>query len=100
VHHFVHYNRGKSPYAEERFSKEAARLYKVLNTHLAGRNFVAGDYSIVDMAIWPWASRFEWQEIDLAGYPNVRDWYLRIAERPAVQAGYQVPKKVNEIPMP
>ena len=100
VHHFVHYNRGKAPYAEERFSKEAARLYKVLNTRLAKREFVVGDYSIVDMAIWPWASRFEWQEIDLNDYPNVRDWYLRIADRPAVQAGYQVPKKVNEIPMP
>jgi len=100
VHHFVHYNRGKAPYAEERFSKEAARLYKVLNTHLAKREFVVGDYSIVDMAIWPWASRFEWQEIDLNDYPNVRDWYLRIADRPAVQAGYQVPKKVNEIPLP
>ena len=100
VHHFVHYNRGKAPYAEERFSKEAARLYKVLNTRLAKREFVVGDYSIVDMAIWPWASRFEWQEIDLNDYPNVRDWYLRIADRPAVQAGYQVPKKVNEIPLP
>ena len=100
VHHFVKYNRGKSAYGEERFSKEAARLYKVLDTRLADRNFVVGDYSIVDMAIWPWASRFEWQEIDLAAYPNVRDWYLRIAERPAVQAGYQVPKKVNEVPMP
>ncbi len=100
VHHFVHYNRGKAPYAEERFNKEAARLYKVLNTRLANRDFMAGDYSIVDMAIWPWASRFEWQEIDLNEFPNVRDWYLRIADRPAVQAGYQVPKKVNEIPMP
>lgn len=100
VHHFVHYNRGKSPYAEERFSKEAARLYKVLDTRLADRNFVVGDYSIVDMAIWPWASRFEWQEINLNEYPNVRDWYCRIAERPAVQVGYQVPKKVNEVPMP
>ena len=100
VHHFVHYNRGKSPYAEERFSKEAARLYKVLDTRLADRNFVVGDYSIVDMAIWPWASRFEWQEINLNEYSNVRDWYCRIAERPAVQVGYQVPKKVNEVPMP
>ena len=100
VHHFVHYNRGKSPYAEERFRKEAARLYKVLDTRLADRNFVVGDYSIVDMAIWPWASRFAWQEIDLAAFPNVRDWYVRIAERPAVQAGYQVPKYVNDVPMP
>ena len=73
VHHFVYYNRGKSSYGEERFSKEAARLYKVLDTHLANRDFVAGDYSIADMAIWPWASRFERQEIDLNDYTNVRD---------------------------
>ncbi|HSG96151.1 MAG TPA: glutathione S-transferase N-terminal domain-containing protein [Afifellaceae bacterium] len=100
VHHFVKYNRGKAPYAEERYSKEAARLYKVLDTRLADRDFVAGDYSIVDMAVWPWASRFEWQEIDLTTFPNVRDWYVRIAQRPAVQAGYQVPKFVNGVPMP
>ena len=52
------------------------------------------------MASWPWISRFEWQEIDLNDYPNVRDWYVRIAERPAVQKGYQVPKYVTDIPMP
>jgi GST-like protein len=100
VHHFVHYNPGKAPYAEERFGREAARIYKVLDTHLATRDFVAGDYSVADMAIWPWASRYEWQEIDLNDYANVRDWYVRIAERPAVQAGYQVPKFVNDVPMP
>jgi len=100
AHHFLFYNRGKSPYAEERYAKEAARLYKVLDAQLAGRDFVAGDYSLADMAIWPWASRYERQDIDLNDYPNVCDWYCRIAERPAVQAGYQVPKKVSEIPMP
>ena len=104
VHHFVKYNKGTSEYAEERYSKEAHRLYRVLNTRLEGRDFIAGDgkgeYTIADMACWPWVSRFEWQEIDLNAYPNVRDWYVRIAERPAVQKGYQVPKFVNEIPMP
>ena len=64
----------------------------------SGRDFVAGDYSIADMAIWPWASRFEWQHVDLADYPNVRDWYLRIADRPAVQKGYQQPKDMGPIP--
>ncbi|WP_413721068.1 glutathione S-transferase family protein [Silicimonas sp. MF1-12-2] len=104
VHHFVKYNKGTSEYAEERYSKEAHRLYRVLNTRLEGRDFIAGDgkgeYTIADMACWPWVSRFEWQEMDLNAYPNVRDWYVRIAERPAVQKGYQVPKFVNEIPMP
>ncbi|PRY25185.1 GST-like protein [Aliiruegeria haliotis] len=104
VHHFVKYNRGLSEYAEERFSKEANRLYRVLDAHLEGREFIAGDgrgaYTIADMACWPWISRFEWQQIDLNGFPNVRDWYVRIAERPAVQRGYHAPRFVNEVPMP
>ena len=100
VHHFLHFNPGKAPYAEERFSKEAKRLYGVLERRLEGREFVAGEYSIADMAIWPWISRFEWQEIELGEFPNVRDWYLRIAGRPAVQRGYQVPKYVTDLPMP
>ena len=104
VHHFVKYNKGKSDYAEERYATEGRRLYRVLNDRLSGRDYIAGEargsYSIADMACWPWVSRFEWQEIDLNDYPNVRDWYLRIAERPAVQRGYQVPKPVGEIPLP
>jgi GST-like protein len=98
AHHFLQFNPGKAPYAEERFGGEAARLYKVLNERLEGRDFVADTYSIADMAIWPWVSRYEWQRIDLADYPNVRRWYRRILEREAVQKGYHVPKKVNEIP--
>ena len=66
VHHFVKHNRGKSEYAEKRYATEARRLYRVLNSRLAGREYVAGEgsgeYSIADMAIWPWISRFEWQE--------------------------------------
>ncbi len=104
VHHFVKYNAGKSAYAEERYSTEAHRLYKVLNTRLEGRDYVTGEgrgeYSIADMSMWPWVSRFEWQEVDLGSYPNVRDWYVRIANRPAVQRGYQVPKYVTDVPMP
>ena len=104
VHHFVKYNAGTSPYAEDRYSTEARRLYRVLNTRLQGRDFIAGDrrgdYSIADMACWPWVSRFEWQQIDLADYPNIRDWYIRIAGRPAVQRGYHVPKYVSDVPMP
>jgi GST-like protein len=100
VHHFVKYNKGKSAYAEERYSKEAQRLYGVLDRRLEGRDFVAGDYSIADIAIWPWISRFEWQEIDLAKFPNVKRWYTTIAARPAVQRGYKVPKDVGEVPMP
>jgi GSH-dependent disulfide-bond oxidoreductase len=100
VHHFVKYNKGKAPYAEERYLKEAHRLYGVLDRRLAGREFVADEYSIADIAIWPWISRFEWQTIDMGQYANVKRWYLDIAKRPAVQRGYDVPKKVGDIPMP
>ncbi|MGC6474859.1 MAG: glutathione S-transferase N-terminal domain-containing protein, partial [Candidatus Puniceispirillaceae bacterium] len=62
VHQFVHYNKGVSAYAEERFTKEAKRLYGVLDTQLRDNEFIAGDYSIADMACWPWISRYEWQE--------------------------------------
>ena len=100
VHHFVKYNKGKAPYAEERYLAEAKRLYGVLDRRLAEVPFVAGDYSIADMAIWPWASRFEWQTIDLKDFPNVLRWYREIAARPAVQKGYHIPIKQPEIPMP
>ena len=100
VHHFVKYNQGKAPYAEERFSKEARRLYKVLDTQLEGKDFICGEYSIADIACWPWISRFEWQGIDLNQFANVKRWYLKVAARPAVQKGYQVPKDMGPIPMP
>jgi GSH-dependent disulfide-bond oxidoreductase len=100
VHHFVKYNKGKAPYAEERYLAEAHRLYGVLDRRLSERDYVADAYSVADIAIWPWISRFEWQTIDLNKYPNVKRWYLAIAARPAVERGYHVPKKVNEIPMP
>ena len=70
VHHFVKYNKGKAPYAEERYLKEAHRLYGVLDRRLNGREFVADNYSIADIAIWPWVSRYEWQTVDLNQYPK------------------------------
>ena len=97
-HHFLHFNPGKAEYAEGRFRDEVKRLYRVLNTQLEGRDYVCDEYSIADMAIWPWASRHEWQEIDLADYPNVRAWYQRLLARDAVAKGYHVPKKMGEIP--
>lgn len=100
AHHFLKFNEGKAPYAEERYGTEAKRLYKVLNTRLADNQFMAGDYSIADIATWPWISRFEWQRIDLDEYPNVKRWYVEIANRPAVIKGYAVPKDMGPIPMP
>ncbi len=100
VHHFVKYNKGKAPYAEERYLAEAKRLYGVLDRRLAEAEYLAGDYSIADMATWPWISRFEWQTIDMNEFPNVVRWYKAIAARPAVQKGYDVPIKQPGIPMP
>lgn len=98
AHHFLRFNPGKAPYAEERFAAEVKRLYGVLDTRLEGRDFICDEYSIADMACWPWISRYEWQGIDLADYPNVRSWYQRLLAREAVQKGYQVPKNMGEIP--
>ena len=100
THHFLKFNKGKSEYAEQRYQSETARLYKVLNERLTGRDFITGEYSIADMACWPWISRFEWQEIDLNDFPALKDWYLRIAERPATKAGYDQPHETQPIPMP
>jgi len=98
VHYFKKYNAGKSVYAEERFYKEAQRLYGVLDQRLGEVEYLSGTYSIADMATWPWISRFEWQQIALAQFPNVKRWYAQIADRRAVQKGYDVPMFVNDIP--
>ena len=94
-------HKGKAPYAEERYLKEAHRLYGVLDTRASpSANSSPANYSIADMAIWPWISRFEWQTVDLDKYPNVKRWYKTIAARPAVQKGYRVPKDMGPVPMP
>ena len=100
VHHFTKFNPGKVPYAEERYLNEAKRLYGVLNTRLQGREYIVGEYSIVDMAVWPWIARFNWQSINLNDYPEVRRWYCSIAHRPAVQRGWDVPPSDQPLPMP
>jgi len=100
VHHFMKFNKGKAPYAEERYAKEARRLYGVLDRRLAEVDYLAGDYSIADIATWPWISRFEWQGIDLNEHENVLRWYNAIAARPAVQRGYHVPVAQPGIPAP
>lgn len=101
VHHFVKFNPDVSEYASERYSKEAARIYRVLDDRLQESPYLAGDeYSIADIATWPWISRFEWQQIDLAKFGSLCRWYKEIADRPAVQRGYVVPHKVTDIPLP
>ncbi len=102
AHHFVRFNPDVSEYATNRYGTEAKRLYGVLDRRLSDTGaFVAGaDYTIADMAVWPWISRFEWQGVDLNAYPAVKRWYLEIADRPAVQRGYDKPHHVSDIPLP
>ncbi len=100
AHHFLHFNKDASEYAANRYGTESQRLYGVLDKRLGENEFVAGEYSIADIAIWPWASRFEWQQIDLKQFPNVKRWYLEIAARPAVQKGYKIPSDLGDIPLP
>ena len=84
-HHFSRFAPERIPYATERYVNESKRLYKVLNHQLIGQKFVAGEYSIADMAILPWALRHEWQQIQLEDYPYVKDYIDRLTARPAVQ---------------
>jgi len=100
AHHFLHFKPEVSEYASKRYKVETQRLYAVIDYQLEQSEYIAGEYSIADIALWPWASRFEWQQVDLDEFENVKRWYISIAERPAVQRGYHVPAKVNEIPMP
>lgn len=92
AHHFLKYAPAMEPpqdlpYPKDRYRNEVNRLYGVLDRRLSDREYVAGNYSIADMAIWPWASLWEGQEQDIAAFPHMAAWLDRIAARPAVQAG-------------
>lgn len=92
AHHFLKYAPAMEPpqdlpYAKDRYRNEVNRLYGVLDRRLSDREYVAGNYSIADMAIWPWASLWEGQEQDISRFPHMAAWLDRIAARPAVQAG-------------
>jgi len=91
VHHFVRAAPEPVPYAIERYSKETRRLYGVMDSHLADREWLGSDYSVADIATYPWVARHEWHKVDLADFPNVRRWYDVIGARPAVQRGMKVP---------
>ena len=84
-HHFSKFAPERIGYATERYVNETKRLYGVLDKQLFGQNYVAGEYSIADMAIFPWILRYEWQQIDINDYPNVKAYMERIQARPAVQ---------------
>lgn len=84
-HHFSKFAPERIPYATERYINESKRLYGVLNQQLIGQDYVAGEYSIADMAIFPWMITHDWQQIDLEDYPQVKAYFERIQARPAVQ---------------
>ena len=91
VHHFLRAAKEKVPYGIERYGTECRRLYGVLNTRLEGREYLAGDVSIADFATLPWVSRFDWQQVDLSDYPNVKRWYDTLMARPALARGMELP---------
>ena len=84
-HHFGKFAKEKIPYAIERYTIETKRLYTVLNQQLIGQKYVAGEYSIADIAIFPWLLRYEWQNISIDDYPNVKSYIERLSARSAVQ---------------
>ena len=93
AHHFRRFAAERIPYAIQRYTDEAARLYGVLDKRLATHSWLGGDtYSIADIATYPWIARHEWQGISLADYPNLRRWFDKIASRPAVQRGMEIPR--------
>ena len=100
-HQFHHYNSGKSEFGEKRYFDIAKSIYRDLNERLGQSKFLAGEnYSIADIATWPWIARHEWHDIGLAKHSNLSRWYLEISKRPAVYRGYKFMDKNLEIPLP
>ena len=91
VHHFLRAAPEPVPYAIARYTNEARRLYKVLDQQLQGQQFIAGAYSVADIATYPWIARHAWHTVDLGEFPAVKQWFERMGARPAVQRGMAVP---------
>jgi GSH-dependent disulfide-bond oxidoreductase len=91
AHHFLRAAPEQVPYGIKRYTDEARRLYGVLDRRLAEAAYMAGEYSIADIATYPWIARHEWHKVDLAEFPNVKRWYDTIGRRPAVARGMAVP---------
>ncbi|MEO0422011.1 MAG: glutathione S-transferase N-terminal domain-containing protein [Pseudomonadota bacterium] len=98
-HHFSAYAPETIPYAVERYVNETARLYRVLNTRLEGREFLAGDYSVADMAAYPWVRSWKKQQQQISDHPALAAWKTRIETRPAVQRAYEIGKQVSDQPL-
>ena len=100
-HFFYKFNKGLSEVGEKRYFEMTKKVYEVLENHLSKNNYLAGEnYSIADIATWPWIARHQWHDIGLKNYDNLCDWYIRIADRPAVVKGYKFLDKNSEIPKP
>ena len=97
-HHFRNYTTEKIPYAINRYVKETERLYGVLDERLADRDFIAGDYSIADMACYPWIVLHERQGQNLDDFPNIKRWFDAVQRRDAVQRAYAIAKTINDAP--
>ena len=98
-HQFHHYNPGKSEFGEERYFKITKRIYQELDNRLKHSKFLAGEnYTIADIATWPWLARHEWHDIGLNNYKNLSRWYLEIADREAVIKGFNFMNKDLKIP--
>jgi GST-like protein len=98
-HHFSNYASEKLPYAVDRYVKETSRLYAVLDAQLAEREYIAGEYSIADMASYPWIVPHQRQQQDLAEFPNLKRWFETIRARPAVVRAYEKGKQVSAQPV-
>ena len=100
-HQFHHFNPGKSKFGEERYFKITKKLYEDLNKRLEQSKYLAGDnYTIADIATWPWIARHEWHDIGLKNYKSLTRWYLEIATRKSVIKGYDLMKNGSVIPLP
>jgi len=97
-HQFHHYNPGKSNWGEERYFKIARSIYKDLDERLEKNKFLAGEYSIADIATFPWIARHEWHDIGLKNYNNLSRWYRDISNREAVIKGFDLLKRGEKIP--
>ncbi len=100
-HQFHHYNPGKSKFGEERYFRISRSIYKDLDNRLSNSKYLAGnDYSIADIATWPWIARHDWHDIGLKNHAYLCRWYEEIANRSAVKRGYDYLNKGEKIPMP
>ena len=91
LNHFKKFAPEKIPYAIERYEKETLRLYSVLDTQLAQQEFICGDYSLADIATYPWVAIYGWQGLTLDSHPNLKRWVETVQQRPAVERGMAVP---------